>query len=117
VYSNFIALSLGNDKHPHRMRRSAESVQAVLDRVKEAEGKGLTYQAAMLLKEVVRLHAFQSGNHRTGFLVACLFLMRNGRRMRIERFGDAYAFIRDIETESIEQIQEWVESGSAKEPQ
>ena len=117
AYSNFIALSLGDDKHAHRLRRSRKSVQTVLDRVREAEGTGLTYQAAVLLKEIVRLHAFESGNHRTAFLVACLFLMRNGRTMRIERFGEAYAFIRDVETKSIEQIQEWIERGSPKEPQ
>ena len=81
------------------------------------EGKGLTHQAAVLLKEMVRLHAFGSGNHRTGFLVACLFLKRNGRRMRIERFGDAYVFIKDIENKSVEQIQEWIERGSPNESQ
>jgi prophage maintenance system killer protein len=117
VYSNFTALSLGDDKHTLRLARSSEAVQTVLDRVREAEGMGLIHQAAMLLKEIVELHAFESGNHRTAFIVACLFLMRNGRRMRIERFGDAYAFIRDIETKSIEQIQEWIEHGSPKEPQ
>lgn len=117
VYSNFTALSLGGDKHPHRLRRSRDSIQVVLDRVKETEGQGITYQAAMLLKEIVGLHAFASGNHRAAFVVACLFLMRNGRRMRIERFGDAYAFIRDVETKNLTQIQEWIERGSAEEPE
>lgn len=112
VYSNFIALSFGDDKHPHRLRRSRESIQAVLDQVARAESKGLTYQAAMLIKELAELHAFDGGNHRTAFVVTALFLKQNGRRMRIERFWDAYAFIKDLETKSIEQIQEWIERGS-----
>jgi hypothetical protein len=37
--------------------------------------------------------------------------------MRIERFGDAYAFIKDIENKSVEQIQEWIECGSPNESQ
>jgi prophage maintenance system killer protein len=117
VYSNLVAISLGNDRHPHRLRRSRKSIQAVLDCITEVEDKGLVYEAAMLMKEIVRLHAFESGNHRTAFLVASLFLTRNGRRMRVERFGDAYAFIRDLETKNVEQIQDWIEHGSPKEPQ
>jgi len=46
-------------------------------------------------------------------LVVCLFLKQNGTQMRIEHFSDAYDSIRDIETRSIEQIQEWIEHGHA----
>jgi prophage maintenance system killer protein len=81
--------------------------------VAQAESKGLTYQAAMLMKELAELHAFDGGNHRTAFVVTVLFLRQNGKRMKIGRFGDAYAFIRDLESKSIEQIQEWIERGSA----
>ena len=113
VYANYIALSLGDDKHPHRLRRSRESIEAVLDRVVQAEREGITRQAAMLMKGLAELHAFDGGNHRTAFVVAAVFLRQNGRRMRIERFGDAYAFISHLEHKSIVQIQEWIERGSA----
>lgn len=113
VYSNFIVLSLGDDRHSHRLRRSRESIEAVLYCVAQAEDQGITHQAAVLMKELARLHAFDGGNHRTAFLVAAVFLRQNGRRMKIERFGDAYAFISHLEDKSISQIQEWIEYGSA----
>jgi len=72
---------------------------------------GIKYQAAQLMKELVNLHAFAGGNHRTAFLVACLFLRQNGAQMTVERFSDAYDFIRDVETKSIKEIQKWIEHG------
>lgn len=113
IYANFTVLALSDDKHPHKLLRSLESIQAVIDRLVQTERLGINYQAAQLTKDLVNLHAFAGGNHRTAFVVVCLFLKQNGTQMRIERFSDAYDFIRDVETKSIEQIQEWIEHGHA----
>ncbi len=82
-----------------------------MDKVVREEEKGLTYQAALLMKELVLYHPFASGNHRTAYAAAKSFLRRNGKRLRIERFREAYPFIKDLERRSIEEIQEWIERG------
>jgi prophage maintenance system killer protein len=65
IDANITVLDVGADKHPHKLLVVPESIQSVIDRVVEAESKGLTYQAALLMKELVNLHAFDGGNHRT----------------------------------------------------
>jgi len=117
IYSNITVLALGDDRHPHKLLRSRESIQAVIDRLAQTERLGIKYQAAQLIKDLVNLHAFAGGNHRTAFVVVCLFLRQNGAQMRIERFSDAYDFIRDVETKSIKEIQEWIEHGGTQQPQ
>jgi len=114
IYANFTVLALGEDKHPHKLLRSRRSIQAVIDRLVQTERLGVKYQAAQLMKELVNLHAFAGGNHRTAFVAVCLFLRQNGAQMRVERFSDAYDFIRDVETKSIEEIQEWIEHGNSQ---
>lgn len=114
IYANFTVLALGDDKHPHKLLRSRESIQAVIDRLAQTERLGVKYQAAQLMKDLVNLHAFAGGNHRTAFVLVCLFLRQNGAQIRVERFSDAYDFIRDVERKSIEEIREWIEHGSTK---
>jgi prophage maintenance system killer protein len=63
------------------MRGSREGIQTILERVKGEEGKGLTYQAALIMKELVSAHIFDGGNHRTAHGVAKMFLRRNGKRL------------------------------------
>lgn len=108
---NMLALDLSDDKHPHKLLGAREGIQAILDKVVREEEKGLTYQAALLTKELVLYHPFASGNHRTAYAAAKSFLRRNGKRLRIERFREAYPFIKDLERRSIEEIQEWIERG------
>jgi prophage maintenance system killer protein len=80
----------------------------------EVERKGLTYQAAWLMKELVNLHAFDGANHRTAYLVAKIFLRRNGRTLRVARLDDACLFISQLETKTVELIQEWIEHGETE---
>jgi prophage maintenance system killer protein len=116
IDANITVLDIGGDKHPHRLLLRAEAIQGVIDRIAEAEGRGLVYQGAFLMKELVNLHAFDGGNHRTAYLVTKMFLRRNGERLRIEHLDRAYLFISQIETKTVEQIQEWIEHGEGEGP-
>ena len=111
IDANILSLDLSGDKHNPKLLGSRKGIQAVLEEVKAAEEKGLTYQAALLMKRLVYRHFFDSGNHRTAYALAKMFLRRNGRRLRVTRFEQSYEFIRRIGTEEIEEIQEWVEHG------
>jgi len=111
IDANILSLDLSGDKHNPKLLGSRKGIQAVLEEVKAAEEKGLTYQAALLMKRLVYRHFFDSGNHRTAYALAKMFLRRNGRHLRITRFEQSYEFIRRIGVEEIEEIQEWVEHG------
>jgi len=102
VFTNFAVVSLDlDDKHPHKLLGPEKGIQALLDRVRENEARGLTYQAAQLMSELVKLHLFAGGNHRTAHIVACVFLKQNGRHPRVERFKDGYPFIKDLRNKTI----------------
>lgn len=72
-----------------------------LERVRQAESEGMMRQGAQLMRELVVLHPFAGANHRTAYIVMKLFLRRNGRKPRIMRLDDAYAFIGDLETKAL----------------
>jgi len=113
---NIHALDLSGDKHPHKMLGSASGIQAILDNAKTKENKGLTYQAAFLMKALVAAHIFAGAHHRTAYGVAKMFLRRNGRRLKVNDFSAAYPFIIHIGTKTVKEIQEWIEHGTSEEP-
>jgi prophage maintenance system killer protein len=112
---NINALDLSGDKHAHKMLGSKERIQAILDSIKAEESKGLAYQAAALMKAFADAQIFAGANHRTGYGLAKMFLMRNGKRLRVNDFKNAYPFIKSIGTKDIDEIQEWIERGASQE--
>jgi len=114
---NINALDLSGDKHPHKMLGSKDRIQAILDRVKAQESKGLSHQAALIVKTFAIAQVFAGANHRTGYGLAKMFLRRNGRRLRVGDFKTAYPFIKNIGTKDINEIREWIEHGASQESQ
>jgi len=112
ICTNIEVLDLTGDKHPHKLLGSREGIQAIIDKVKQQEDSSLTYQAARLLKELAGRHFFAGANHRTAYVVAKMFLIRNNRQLRVNSFEDAYPFIKNIETRDVEEIQRWIEHGA-----
>jgi len=114
IDANITVLDISADKHPHKLLVMPQAIQSVIDRMIEIENKGLTCQAAYLMKELANLHAFDGGNHRTAYLVAKMFLRRNDKRLTVDRLDSAYLFISHIETKTIEQVQDWIEHGESE---
>jgi prophage maintenance system killer protein len=112
VCTNIEVLDLTGDRHPHKLLSSREGIQAIIDEVKRQEDNGLTYQAAHLLKDLAGRHFFAGANHRTAYVVAKMFLVRNGRQLRVDSFEDAYPFIKNVEARNIEEIRRWIEHGA-----
>jgi hypothetical protein len=94
-----------------------EGIQSLLDYIKGDEAMGLTFQTAELMQMIAMRHLFDGANHRTGYAVAKVFLMRNGRHLRVNDFDKAYPFIKNIGNKNIDEIQEWIEHGTTQEPQ
>ena len=114
IDANITVLDISVNKHPHKLLVAPQAIQSVIDRVIEVEKKGLMCQAAYLMKGLVNLHAFAGGNHRTAYLVAKMFLRRNGKRLTVDRLDMAYLFISQIETKTVEQVQDWIEHGEGE---
>ena len=108
---NIGVIDAARDKHPHKLLLLPLAIESVLGRVRQIESQGIMCQAAVLMKALVGLHPFAGGNHRTAYIVVKLFLRRNGRRPRIARLEDAYAFIGDIRKKRVEEIEEWLKHG------
>ncbi|HIH29590.1 MAG TPA: hypothetical protein HA260_07295, partial [Thermoplasmata archaeon] len=51
--------------------------------IRQKELRDVYDKAAILLLELTRLHAFESGNKRTAFLTTKKFVITNGERFRI----------------------------------
>jgi len=58
---------------------------------------------------------FCRANHRTGYGLAKMFLRRNGRRLRVDDFKNAYSSIKNIGARDVDEIREWIEYGAAQE--
>ena len=70
---------------------------------------GLTYQAARFMKEIVTLHAFDGGNHRTAYSIANLFLIQNGVSVRFVPETLSYPFVKTVSARVLREVREWIE--------
>ena len=102
-------IAVRKNKHPYKLLRSIEAIQAAIESVKKSESKGLTYQAARFMKELTTLHAFDGGNDRTAYSIANLFLLENGASVRIVSASLSHAFVKGIARKEIEDVREWIE--------
>jgi prophage maintenance system killer protein len=114
IEANKIALNVTRDKHPHKLTGSAKGIQHLIDDIGRDEKKGLTYQAARFLKELVTYHAFDGGNHRTSYLVTLLFLVNNGQAIRSQPARVMDEFIEDVQAKPIEEVHEWIQRHMVK---
>lgn len=97
-----------SDKHRHKLLRSTRAIQSPVSSIKESESMGLTYQAARFMKELLHLHAFDGGNHRTAYSIATLFLIENGVRIRTVPSSISYPFAKAIDLKTVSEIQTWI---------
>lgn len=111
IDTNIDSLRMSGERHPHKILGSPRAIEAILNGVKAQERRGLSYQAALIMKEFVSVHVFAGANHRTAYGLAKLFLARNGQRLSVSDFGSAYPFIRSVRSKSVVAIQRWIEHG------
>lgn len=100
--------AVSKDKHRHKLLRSTEAIQGLVDRIKLSEQMGLTFQAARFMKELVLLHAFDGGNHRTAYSITNLFLIENGITVSTVPSSISYPFVKAIAGRNIGEVQAWI---------
>jgi len=115
-FNNTIAIEMfRRSKHDQAKTISVSYIQKAVDATKAVAGD-LYDKAALLLFELTRMHAFESGNKRTAFLTTKKFVVTNGERFRIpDRESNAKVMIGIRENYyTKKEIKEWIKHGKIK---
>jgi len=115
-YNNIIAIEMfRRSKHDQAKTINVSFLQKVIDVVKAAP-EDMYDKAALLLLELTRIHAFESGNKRTAFLTTKNFVITNGERFRIPDKENNVKIMIGIRENYYTQkeIKEWIKHGKIK---
>lgn len=115
-YNNTIAIEMFRKSKQDRAKTiSVSFIQNVIDSVKRGPGD-LYDKAALLLLELTRIHAFESGNKRTAFLTTKKFVITNEGRFRIPDKESNVRIMIGIRENYYTQkeIKEWIKHGKIK---
>ena len=115
-YNNTIAIEMfRRNKHDQAKTISVSYIQKAVDATKAVPGD-LYDKAALLLLELTRIHAFESGNKRTAFLTTKKFVVTNGERFRIPDKESNVKIMIGIRENyyTHKEIKEWIKHGKIK---
>lgn len=115
-YNNTIAIEMfRRSKHDQAKTISVSFIKKVLDTVRLTPGD-IYDKAALMLLELTRIHAFESGNKRTAFLTTKKFVITNGGQFRIPDKESNVKIMIGIRENyyTLKEIKEWVKHGKIK---
>jgi death-on-curing family protein len=115
-YNNTIAIEMfRKSKRDQAKTISVSYIQKAIDATKAVHGD-LYDKAALLLLELTRIHAFESGNKRTSFLTAKKFVVTNGEQFNIPDTEKNVKIMIGIRENyyTYKEIKEWIKHGKIK---
>jgi len=115
-YNNTIAIEMfRRSKRDQAKTISVSYIKKAIDAMKVVPGD-LYDKAALLLLELTRIHAFESGNKRTAFLTTKKFVVTNGERFNIPDTENNVKIMIGIRENYYTQkeIKEWIKHGKIK---
>jgi len=115
-YNNTIAIEMfRRSKHDQAKTIHVSFIQKVIDAV-TSNPRDLYEKAALMLLELTRIHAFESGNKRTAFLTTKKFVITNGGQFRIPDKESNVKIMIGIRENyyTLKEIKEWVKHGKIK---
>lgn len=113
---NTLAITMFDVKKADQVKvLNYSKISKAISKCKEIE-QDIYGKAAVLLKELVRAHAFASGNRRTAFITTIDFVKRNGKKFKIKDDPDNARVLTGIREEfySIDEIKEWINNGKIR---
>lgn len=116
-YYNTIAIEMfRRSKHDQAKTIHPSFIKNVLEKVKLVQGD-LYDKAALLLSELTRVHAFESGNKRTAFLTTKKFVLKNNGKFNIPDSTDNVGIMIGIREQyySLKELRVWIKHGKIKE--
>jgi prophage maintenance system killer protein len=115
-YNNTIAIEMFRRSiHDQAKTISVSFIQKVIDAVTSTSGD-LYEKAALMLLELTRIHAFESGNKRPAFLSTKKFVITNGGKFRIPDKESNVKIMIGIRENyyTPKEIKEWIKYGKIK---
>jgi len=115
-YYNTIAIEMfRKSKMDQAKTISVSYIQKAIDKTKMNPG-GIYDKAALLLIELTRAHAFESGNKRTAFLSTKRFILNNGGKFNIPDTTNNVKIMIGIREKyySNNEVKEWIKNGKIK---
>ena len=116
-YYNTIAIEMfRKSKHDEAKIISFSYIEKAIEKVKNKHGN-LYDKAALMLYELTRIHAFESGNKRTAFLTTKKFVIKNEGKFNIPDSTHNVKVMIGIRENyySLNEIKEWIKNGKIKE--
>ncbi len=98
----------------HKLLISDDFIANIIKNVRKDTGD-LYEKGAILLRDLIIMHGFASGNKRTAFIVAVQFISKNGGKMGIKNFTKAEKVLRNIRIYSLNDIAQWLKTGDIDE--
>jgi len=102
-------------KHDEAKTISVAYIEKAIEKVNNKQGT-LYDKAAVMLYELTRIHAFESGNKRTAFLTTKKFVIKNEGKFKIPDSTDNVKVMIGIRENyySLNEIKEWIKNGKIK---
>jgi len=116
-YYNTIAIEMfRKSKHDEAKTITVSYIEKAIEKVQNKQGT-LYDKAALMLYELTRVHAFESGNKRTAFLTTKKFVLKNEGKFNIPDLTDNVKVMIGIRENyySLDEIKEWIKNGKIKE--
>ena len=116
-YYNTIAIEMfRKTKHDQAKTIAVSYIEKAIEKVKNKQGN-IYDKAAVLLYELTRIHAFESGNKRTAFLTTKKFVIKNEGKFNIPDSTNNVKVMIGIRENyySLTEINEWIKNGKIKE--
>ena len=116
-YYNTIAIEMfRKSKHDEAKTITVSYIEKAIEQVKKKQGT-LYDKAAVMLYELTRIHAFESGNKRTAFLTTKKFVLKNEGKFNIPDSTNNVKVMIGIRENyySLDEIKEWIKNGKIKE--
>jgi len=116
-YFNTIAIEMfRKSKHDEAKTINVSYIEKAVEKVKNKQGN-IYEKAALIMYELTRIHAFESGNKRTAFLTTKKFVIKNEGKFNIPDSTDNVKVMIGIRENyySLDEIKEWIKNGKIKE--
>ncbi|MBU4266884.1 MAG: Fic family protein [Candidatus Altiarchaeales archaeon] len=98
----------------HKLLMSDSFIATIIEKAREDTGDVYT-KGAILLRDLIIAHGFESGNKRTAFVVTVHFINSNGGSMRAKNFNKAEKILRNIRRYDLEDLSHWLRTGDINE--
>ena len=116
-YFNTIAIEMfRKSKHDEAKTINVSYIEKAVEKVKNKQGN-IYEKAALIMYELTRIHAFESGNKRTAFLTTKKFVIKNEGKFNIPDSTDNVKVMIGIRENyySLDEIKEWIKNCKIKE--